>query len=491
MSRVSIRRVSNLNRLIFSYLYLLILSISTFNSADKQFIFQNDPNLCGIYCQMSKNYFANLINQDFDIYYFQKSLVSLLTNLILRVLAVPNSPENINTTLEIISLLSLFIASFFWWRISNFVRLSNPNYWVVFIGLFGSQLFVKVSPYSQDGSDNISFSLGMAVLYFIISKSYLGLWSCYLLSFLIQPQLRILIIPLILFFGFSCNFGKYTDFKIKLFTYLTRSVYILVFMCSILIILFWIPLANGAEHTIFVLLPISIVLSSLLLSGLLIPLLTSMNLMAILNHLVSARRILAIFVFIEILFRFLIHSVGKGEIMSINSQFYGQIYFLFSNYFHAVALPLLWVIAPILFFGPVVILIVVFYKKIFTKTIFLENFGLGISLVLIVILLPNTESRHHIAYLPWLFYILVSRVNFNTAYVYFIFTPLMIATSRFYGSYAPTNQSNDPYLMSWGPWMSQEVYLTGLLVLSPVLLLHLYFRNRIAILAPTIYKPLG
>jgi len=483
-------KVRNLNRSISSFLYLLIFSIFTFTSADKQYIYQNDPNTCGIYCQMSKNYFTNLVNQDFDIYYFQKSLVSLLTNIVILVFSIPNSPENINKILEIFSLLSLFIASFFWWRISILLKLSNPNYWVVFIGLFGSQLFVKVSPYSQDGSDNISFSLGMAILYFIISKSHLGLWASYFISFLIQPQLHILIIPLILFSGFKINFRKYSDYKIKSFTYVTRTIYILVFVCCSLIYLIWLPVVNGIDHAINVLLPISILMSSLLLSGLVIPLLTSINFKEIVNHLVSVRKILMTIVLIEILFRFLIQIIGRGEIMSINSKFEGQIYFLTTNYFHAVAFPLLWIIAPILFFGPVVILIIVFYKTIFSKEIFYENTGLGISLILIVILLPNTESRHHIAYLPWLLYILVKSVNFSEKYVLFVYTPLMIVTSRFYGSYASVNLPNDPYLMTWGPWMSHKVYLTGIILLSPVLLLHYHFRRRIGTIVPSSYKPI-
>jgi hypothetical protein len=430
------------------------------------------------------NYFLDLVDQNFDVYYFQKSLVSLLANIIILILDIPSSPENINTTLEIISLLSLFTAAFFWWRISILVGLSNPNYWVVFIGLFGSQLFVKISPYAQDGSDNISLTLGMAVLYFMISKSNRGLWLCYTLSFLIQPQLRILIVPLILFSGFNSNLGSLSDLNFKRVAYITRLLYILVFSVSSLIFIFWIPLSNGVENPYLLLLPISILASSLFLSALVISLLTTFNFGEILNQLLSVRKLLLILVFIEISFRLFIHSIGRGEIMSINSKFIGQLYFLIHNYFQAIALPLLWIVAPILFFGPVAILIVIFWRLIFAKNIFSENTGLGISLTLIVVLLPNTESRHHIAYLPWLLYILVSRVNFDRQYVILLFTPLMFATSRFYGSYASVNLPNDPYLMTWGPWMSQKGYLTGLMILSPVFLIHYLFRNRIAKAAP-------
>ena len=165
---------------------------------------------------MSQNYFSKIAEQDFDAYYLQKSLVSLVTSIILIILDLPGSPQNINSIQEILSLFLLFVASFFWWKICNVSKLTTSNYWLVFIGLFGSQLFVKISPYAQDGSDNASFTLGMATLYFIVTKSHFGLWSSYILSFLVQPQLRILIIPLIVFYQFRPSLEKYTNSRLRI-----------------------------------------------------------------------------------------------------------------------------------------------------------------------------------------------------------------------------------------------------------------------------------
>ena len=99
---------------------------------------------------------------------------------------------------------------------------------------------------------------------------------------------------------------------------------------------------------------------------------------------------------------------------------------------------------------------------------------------MIIILLPNTESRHHIAYLPWLLYILVNRVRFSPVYLIYIFLPLMLVTSRFYGHYASTNLPSDKYFMSWGPWMDQGIYFLGTLVVIPIYFFHFFMRRRIS-----------
>jgi hypothetical protein len=440
---------------------------------------------------MAGSYFSDMGQQEFDKYYFQKSLVSLITYVLLNLMNLTRSPETINLLLEVVSLISLFVALVFWWKIAKVAKLSESNYWIVFIGLFGSQLFVKISPYSQDGSDNASFALGMAVLYFMVSRSFFGLWACYLISFLVQPQLRILIVPLILFHQYNPRLQQYTNLRRKVVGRLTLFIFLSIFISSSLLFLIWLPLSHGVSHTILTLLPLSIMISALFLRNLLSPLLLSIDFSRLIQYVLSVKNVVFLFGAIEIVFQLLVRFVGMGEVMSINSTLPGQLYFLLGSYFHAVAMPVLWLVAPMLFFGPVVILFVIFYKDIFSKQILVENFGFAVSLVLIVLLVPNTESRHHIAYLPWLFYLLVRKVHFKARYVFVFFAPLMLITSRFYGSYAPTNLPNDPFLMSWGPWMSKETYLTGVFVVVPLLCLHYLFRHRIAIRYSTLEEANG
>lgn len=465
-------RIQNLHRLIFVGLYLASISIFSLTSTDKQFIFQKDKNVCGIYCQMALDYSNKLFNQQFDIYYLQKSLVSLLTYLTVNLMNVSNTPATINIITEAFSLFALFIGGYYWWKIANISNFSATNFWLVFFGIFGGQLFIKVSPYSQDGSDNIAFSLGMAALYFTIIGSRKGIFVAYALSFLVQPQLRIIIIPIIIFFGYKINIAKNEKIESRTIPIIIFLAYVLFFVLSLIIFTYIFPISHGENHSLTLFIPLSIIISSFILTRLFISILPNNLIKLFLNILPSIRNRVITLVFIEIIFQLFIRFIGKGEIMSINSKPAGQLYFLLGNYFHAIALPFLWIVAPIIFYGPVVILFIIYYKKIFNFSIFSTNFGLGLSFLLIILLIPNTESRHHIAYIPWIFYFLVKNVEFSSSYLFIIYIPLMILTSRFYGEYASSNPQKDTYLFSWGPWYTIETYYIATFISLLALLIH-------------------
>ena len=421
---------------------------------------------------MAQDYSGKLYNQQFDIYYFQKSLVSLLTFITVKLTSLSSTPTEINSVLEIISLLSLFIGGYFWWKIANFSRISNTNFWIVFFGIFGSQLFIKVSPYSQDGSDNIAFSLGMAVLYFTIIDSRKGIYISYAFSFLIQPQLKILIVPIILFYGIRIDYKEMFKEKSNILSRVLFLLYLTIFVSSFIIFTYILKLSHGINHTLVLLVPLSIVASSLILTKLMFRTMPNNLFEIVLCTLPLIKKRIIVVVLIEIIFQTFARIIGKGEILSINSKPVGQLYFLLGNYYHAIALPLLWIVAPIIFYGPMVILFLFFYRQIFNVSNFSVNFGLGISFLMIVLLIPNTESRHHIAYVSWIFYFMVKNIEFSAKYLYLIYIPLVILTSRFYGEYASSNSQNDPLLFSWGPWYSYKSYYLATAISLFVLLIH-------------------
>ena len=55
---------------------ILAATVAVFGllSLDKQAIFSDDVNLCGIYCQMATHYGDMLLGQSFDKYYFQREM---------------------------------------------------------------------------------------------------------------------------------------------------------------------------------------------------------------------------------------------------------------------------------------------------------------------------------------------------------------------------------------------------------------------------------
>ena len=312
----------------------------------------------------------------------------------------------------------------------------------------------------------------MAVLYFTIIDSRKGIYISYAFSFLIQPQLKILIVPIILFYGIRIDYKEMFKEKSNILSRVLFLLYLTIFVSSFIIFTYILKLSHGINHTLVLLVPLSIVASSLILTKLMFRTMPNNLFEIVLCTLPLIKKRIIVVVLIEIIFQTFARIIGKGEILSINSKPVGQLYFLLGNYYHAIALPLLWIVAPIIFYGPMVILFLFFYRQIFNVSNFSVNFGLGISFLMIVLLIPNTESRHHIAYVSWIFYFMVKNIEFSAKYLYLIYIPLVILTSRFYGEYASSNSQNDPLLFSWGPWYSYKSYYLATAISLFVLLIH-------------------
>ena len=168
---------------------------------------------------------------------------------------------------------------------------------------------------------------------------------------------------------------------------------------------------------------------------------------------------------------------GRGEVVSITSSMLGTAWLIYSWFFHAVQLPLKPWLAHFVYFGPVFLLVVIFWSRL---SEYASNLGIGdgfkISLGLLARLSINSESRHFVAFLPWLCVVILCGVSckaraFDARAQDWLSRPLWcigfltaaFLTSRFYLS---IGLSDDPsaWLATWGPWWSWQQYCKSLVI---------------------------
>ena len=449
-------------------------------SEHKAYLQYNDIELCGIYCKMAKNYGTLLWLQEFDKYYFSKSLTSLFSWILTKAINVKNDSSTINFIIESFNGIYLVISALMWYKICHFCKVHQLNSWLGFVGMFFSHTFINLTPHAQESPDNAAFLVGMMAIYFLVLKSIKGLFLTLIISTMIQPQLKIILIPIICFFKLEdfvksqnfkfqriINFCVFIDNKLK---FLQKSqkreiffwigifafIFTLLSFCSF----FLYPPYFGLSSISIPLLPVSILLQSFLLGYSFYHLKIISSFRFIIYYLLNRVFLKRCLYCICILFIFKITSnfIAQGEVMSINSLTLGQALFIYTFFQQSIAQPAMAIIIHLTFYGPLIALFFLYWPKI-AKNINFFGPGFVISFGIVLCLSNGIESRHMIAFMPWFtIMLLIRNPKFSSSEI-FVFFLLQILASRFYASYRGDYQNeNDPYLMIWGPWVSADHY---------------------------------
>jgi len=478
------KKTSPLNRWDLALSVLTALAVALFGlcSSDKQFLFANNPDLCGIYCTMAVHYGAYLQDQAFDPYYFQKSFFSLVSYLGMTLSGHERTPLLANALLERMSALLLAGSALLWFAIGRFHGLSRTAYWIGFTGLFLCQLFMKLVPYAQESPDTGAFFIGLAGLYAVTCARHKWIVPVYMCALFIQPQFKIFLIPVyVLSYGASepmalpsfaeklCGRGLVLCEKARAKKFqgagLLFALYAVVFSVVAIAFPHIKPLA-GAKNMIYVLLPFSIFLASLFFSYAFYKL----NLFGVIESVLQRMtdRLfwtrLGLIVCLEVASRLLTLVFARGELMSGTSTMISAMYTYVGFYYQSVEQPLKFIVAPVVFYGPVFVLLLLSLKRMHANIPKLSDpLPVTVGIISFLLLFPDTESRHFIAFLPW--FVLLAVLNRTFSYAYLaLFGGLSLFFSRFYADYAPIGPDQDPYLMTWGPWYTQDIYWQSLVV---------------------------
>jgi hypothetical protein len=473
-------------------LFMLVVTLAALGyclaGSDKEYIQRGDPELCGIYCRMAKDYGELLEARSFDRHYFQKSLQAAAAHLFLRPFNSPIPPRLANDTLELISALVLVACVFIWHLVARRLHLTALASWLGFAGICLGQTTLRVVPAAQESPDTIALFMGMLALHSHLSSRRGLLFACFALSGMVQVQLQLVLLPLVLLapglpggtegqgsLPAPCQLSRIPGMRAALdaATAIGRSekstflLFFLAYIATFTACAFLLPRIrppfHGVANEISILLPASILLASAAMA-------MALETLSISRLLREAGSILCSITFgrlagvVAILaFQSLLTShFARGEPMSQAGSLLGSLWLVYSFHYQSIEQPLKAIVAHVAYFGPVAALIVVRWRHIGTFAWAGGDRRLVLVVAAMVVLMVNSESRHHVAFLPWLAAMALAGLAPVTRTFALAFLAASAIASRVYADYLSARPDHDPFLFTWGPWFTKQLYAANL-----------------------------
>lgn len=469
---------------ISAFILLGVILFFGLTSSDKQYLYAKNNLLCGIYCNMTVNYEKDLKEHSFDRYYFQKSLGSFAVNQVFTFSHIKLTPRSANVGLEVFSALALIIAFFMWNAVAKKMQLTPTFYWFGFVALFCNQIFIKLVPYAEDSPDTLAFTLGVWLILAMVRNRLASLYVIFSLALFVQPQLALLIVPLIILWRIEQHVPQPLEKAVDILSpikrkllwaveqkdaanYLIFGFYLILFLLAGYVIPLVMLPYEGLNNLMFYWLPLSALLASALMTYALKKLevyKTALSFVSFLSDRVVLKRLLLL-AFLWGVKGLVVGYFARGPVMSGTSTFYGALQVLYTFQFHAIEQPLKPWLAHFIFYGPV-LLWVIYYWPRFVEVCQQQKYGSGCLLTLVCIMAFSTdaESRHFVAFLPLLLLFILYAMNTISAPLFSFFVLGTLLASRFWGTYASISPDVDPWLYTWGPWWTVEMYHKALLV---------------------------
>lgn len=450
-------------------------------------------SICGVYCLMAQNYGELLETRTFDSYFLQKSLNSFVVYQIAEKTNRRESVSEINAYLLTIQTVQLLLFIVLWSIICKKISL---HYSMNVLGLAMCLLNPIVFFYHfnyWEIPDASLLLLGISLAHAYITKSWKYMFTLYFVSWLIAPQVRILILLILLFwpllienqsnrFG-TKSFGKYLPPAEKKDLILSpsriailRSNKLFIFFSFILLNLVTIiilntgviPIEYGIKAKSNWLWLFSVPIGAWVSSFLFLTLLkmASFHFSAVLNSIKGNFAVVLTVIFLEML-RFIAFSyLGQGANLAMTSSFKGQLFTLYSFFYQGISYPGHFALMTINTFGIGIILLVVsLHHTLSVKKVGLETRVMSlVLLILFPIYFMNTEARHLLHLIPIFILVYFREIRFKTSQV-LLLMGLYLLSSRFYVVNSSSIEGGTDFFgLRQGPWASNSTFAFSLLL---------------------------
>ncbi len=369
-------------------------------------------------------------------YHLFKSFPAYLLKHSLNIFGVSKTLDNVIMSFKLLNCLSIFMSVFVCNKICtlrNFTKYQSISY--IFLS-FCSFMILRISGYDSVTPDYFAFLLSFSLLYFILKKNNFFTFVFLLISFFTNPIIC-LIFFLLLFFPVDKIYFEYHSF------FNTRWMHIVLSASFGLLIILWsvymiVPMHRaGMELTKWIIpdtldinvFPASVALVSLVFGVLSYHVIS--NSLAYLNwrniFLINLKWLL-IFIGMMIVKSLLI----KYNNLPTELDDFSHLMFIWPLYFNMK--PLCGVSEHIQSFGILLVLALIYWKRIviYAK----RQLGLGslIVLLMFILFLIKPEARHTLPFLPIIGYLVVSVVPEIKNSRKFTFTVIILGLllSKFY-----------------------------------------------------------
>jgi len=140
-----------------------------------------------IFYYMVKDFQNVLFGKVLTEYFILRLLPAGLVYGSLKILARPDTVENVVLCYGIWNTALLGVSAFFWGRISKVLSLTCSARWLGFLALFVNFPVMKFIPFTQVTTDCFAYAAGLALIYFYLKDRFWGMLVVLILSSFIWP----------------------------------------------------------------------------------------------------------------------------------------------------------------------------------------------------------------------------------------------------------------------------------------------------------------
>ena len=343
-----------------------------------------------IYGKMAKDFYNIVFVNGITSYRFHRILPSAIIYHIFSLFKIPKETINIVMGFEIYNLIIILISVYVWGLIADELRISTKGKWLGFIGLYINFAILKWIFYIPVTTDATAFVLSIFLIYYFLKNQPVGMLIVMILGNFTWPIFMEMGLILLMFPRIKQAIPVVTSNRRSTILSLIVSSYVLI---GIICVYFIQRHRWEGSTTIESVLPLSILLAVFfiyyavkgILDSCYIPSLGSLKIKK-LKYLIIG---IVSFVLIKAIIFLLTSRYGVKASLSFIST---ARFFILNLMYLGVRKPFIFGIAHVVFFGPVLLLTFLFWKR-FCRTI--NEYGPGLSLFIFVslILSINPESR--------------------------------------------------------------------------------------------------
>lgn len=430
------------------------------------------------YGTWAKDFYSNIFVGGVDLYYVQRILPSALVHYALRLVHIPLTNGNIIKAFAILNVIAITASAYIWCRIANKLAISRQGKLFGFMALFLNFALMKWPSYYPVLTDVLGFFIGLLMIYFYLLGNRIGLFILMGLGAFVWPMLIYQGALLLMFPGDEVRGKAWAPARYRLNTAAGAAVSL-----GVLGYLVWLALKTNLVFTqippMTSLLHLSVTISVLYVFFGLIRLLDCDWLFDF-KHMFGYLRRWTFFA--AILFFFAIRWL-QGQLSNGPSprSSYDELYGIVAA---SLAKPALFYVAHVIFFGPIIVLALFFWKS---ACRIMHRYGLGLSFCVAfgLFLGLNSQSRQLFSFFPLVVIFVVKAMDEISwgPYHLFLFALVSFVLSKIWlligGApiYLDERKFSDQlFYMNIGPYMSDAMYsIQGTAVLITGVLFYLLY----------------
>ncbi len=401
-----------------------------------------------------------------DSYQYQRILTPALIHYGCKWTGISLTESTVLSVYGYYHLIILIIGALLFFGWCNRLKLSTPVEIAGFSALFFNYFVLKNTPYYPILTDPTAFVMGILLMYWVTTQNTIGKWFMAFTGPFVFPLFQFVTLPLIVLP--KGNRLMLSLQKFKLFTILKWTTSLLFLITAMLVVGFPNAVLPAKYQMVFNpwLIPFSLVCVMIYLWHLFRIFQT--------EPLVKQEKS-GSFLFLPLVIILVVWGIGKYIILhnSIPEEGFTPVVFGLNITQQTLDFPLSWVWAHLTYFGPAVIVLIL-WNRTFFHQLFKQQDGIILFAFISLLLMMGSESRQFIYCWPvwvWLSLPLFSTLNITMSRA-IAFTILCLVQSKCWfpinveGSFADYDYTQFPeqrYFMNHGPFMSDASYVINTL----------------------------